>query len=184
MEVVRQGQGENEGRGHRHHSPAPPLPVPGDSIPTFRPCSPPCRCCRLQQRQGPAWIPWHLVGVEACPPPCPQTPNRPFALEASCFPTHFQIGSPPRSHPCPTWTPHCHGHNAVFCCTQWPRCFWSLLSLPSPSSYTGFRGREPSPGPTLVRSPRSEDNTPKAPAVVLSSAQGEAVFLSGNITIL
>lgn len=107
-----------------------PAPHPRGLHPALLPLlsRPPCRCCNRGSRGQPGslGISWTWRPVT---PPClqpPQKANRTLALEAPCFPTHFQINSrcqlPCRahqlgpqtcSHPCLTRTPHCLGHHAA-----------------------------------------------------------------------
>lgn len=172
-----------------------PAPHPRGSISP----NPSWGCFRLEQRQGPGCIAWYLVDPEECHPSttaAPQKANRPLAPGDPCFPTHFQInrgcqlpcpadqlGPQICSHPCLTCPLPCHGHKAMFCCTLWPRCFWSLLTLPSPSSRVGLRGRGPPlpPASCVHSGPRT---LPKHLQLCCLFVLGHAVCLSGSITIL
>lgn len=73
MEVVRQGQGESECWGRRHHFPT-PLSPPRGLHPDLPPLLPSLQVLWAATEAGTSLDLLASVDLEACHPPCPQTP--------------------------------------------------------------------------------------------------------------
>lgn len=143
-----------------------PTPYPSGLYPNLRPRSPlPSRqvlqaateagaSLDLPAPSGSGGLP-PLMPANSQSTTCPRSPLLSYPL-----PNEQQVPRPPRSHPCLACT---HTAMAIM-----------LLRLVAKVLLEASV-------PALSCSPRSGD-TPTAPAVVLSSVQGEAVVLSGNIT--